>query len=162
MQSPSQSLVTTSHSDEKVFTVNGLVVRVYKASICSVNVDCIVNAANEHLSHGAGVSAAIARAAGKALEKEGRDYVKAYGKIAVGQVCRTTAGNLPYKCVIHAVGPAWWDYQPHDYGQVKRCAADLYSAVFNSFIEADRQKLSSIALPAISSGTSHKSLEMSL
>ena len=68
-------------------------------------VDCIVNAANGRLAHGGGVAAAIARAAGDALEREGDKIVRERGEIPVGDAVVTTAGNLPQKGVIHAVGP---------------------------------------------------------
>jgi len=67
--------------------------------------DAIVNAANAHLAHGGGVAAAIARAAGPALEEEGDRIVAGCGPVEVGEAVVTTAGRLPFKGVIHAVGP---------------------------------------------------------
>ena len=69
-------------------------------------VDAIVNAANGHLAHGGGVAAAIARAAGPALEEEGDRIVAGRGTVPVGEAVVTTAGRLPFKGVIHAVGTA--------------------------------------------------------
>ena len=149
-----QSIDQTRCDGKMTFTLNGLQVFVYKANICDLKVDCIVNAANETLQHGGGVALAISRAAGEKLEKEGQCYIKKNGYIKTGHVCSTTAGNLPYRCVIHAVGPAWYHYRPHNYGQVKQCCEDLFCAVINSLLEADNQGLSRIALPAISSGKS--------
>mgnify|MGYP003472267698 CR=1 FL=1 len=68
-------------------------------------VDAIVNAANGHLAHGGGVAAAIARAAGPALEEEGDRLVSREGPVPVGEAVVTTAGRLPFQGVIHAVGP---------------------------------------------------------
>ena len=73
--------------------------------LLSEPVDAIVNAANGHLAHGGGVAAAIARAAGPALEEEGDRIVAERGPIDVGEAVVTTAGRLPFKGVIHAVGP---------------------------------------------------------
>ena len=75
--------------------------------------EAIVNAANGHLAHGGGVAAAIARAAGPALEDEGGRIVAARGPLAVGEAVVTTAGRLPFKGVIHSVGPAT---DPHGQG----------------------------------------------
>lgn len=51
------------------------------------------------------MAAAIADAAGYGFDQESRDYVQKHGPIAVGTCCVTSAGKLPYKCVIHTVGP---------------------------------------------------------
>lgn len=135
----------------KIFKLrDNLQVYVYVAGICNLPVDCIVNAANDSLSHFGGVARAIAKAAGKKLEEEGAEILKVRQKIEVGQVCVTTAGELPYSCVIHAVGPRWSDYGGES--RAKKCSADLYSAVLQSIIVAEDRGLGSVALPAISSG----------
>uniref|UniRef100_K1PXH2 Uncharacterized protein n=1 Tax=Magallana gigas TaxID=29159 RepID=K1PXH2_MAGGI len=76
------------------------------------DVDCIVCASNEHLMHGGGVAAAISEAAGYQFDLASRDYVQKNGPIPVGRCCVTHAGKLPYKCVIHAIGPDFfWNYK---------------------------------------------------
>lgn len=129
---------------------DNLQVYVYVAGICNLPVDCIVNAANESLAHFGGVARVIAEAAGKELEEEGAKILKVRQKIEVGQVCETSAGKLPYRCVIHAVGPRWSDYGRES--RAEKCSADLYSAVIQSIIAAENKGLGSVALPAISSG----------
>lgn len=94
-------------------TKENLIVKVYEADILRVPVDCIVNAANQNLEHGGGVAKVISEAAGKDLDKEGNDYLSQHGKLAVGEACITTAGKLPFDCVVHTVGPCWSDYKPH-------------------------------------------------
>ncbi|XP_053388562.1 protein mono-ADP-ribosyltransferase PARP14-like [Mercenaria mercenaria] len=95
-------------------TSENIEIKVYSADILSsLPVDCIVNAANINLAHGGGVAKAIAKAGGKDLTQEGHDYLKSHGKLKVGEACYTKAGQLPYKLVIHAVGPCWSDYAPH-------------------------------------------------
>jgi len=114
-------------------------------------VDAIVNAANSHLLHGGGVAAAIARAAGPQLDEESRAYVQANGPVPTGSAGVTPAGNLPYKGVIHAVGP------------VMGCGSEaqkLSSAVAAALRCAHRQGWKSIALPAISSGIYRVPLEI--
>lgn len=133
-------------------TNEGIKVYVYVANILRLPVDCIVNAANETLQHGGGVAAVIANAAGYELTREGNRHVKTNGVVPVGKAFTTTAGKLPYDCVIHAVGPRWSDYMPHTYQNVKNCESFLQNAILSSFTEAENRSLKTIALPAISSG----------
>jgi O-acetyl-ADP-ribose deacetylase (regulator of RNase III) len=135
--------------DLSYMTPEGLVVKVYVGNILHLNVDCIVNAANENLMHGGGVADVISRAAGYDFQKESDDYIQNKGPLSVTECCTTSAGNLQqYKCVIHAVGPKWYEY-PYDKGA---CAYDLQKTIVNCFKEAEIQNVSSVALPAISSG----------
>jgi O-acetyl-ADP-ribose deacetylase len=69
-----------------------------EADITRLEVDAIANAANTELRHGGGVAAAIARAAGPALETESRDRAP----IGLGDAVETTGGRLPARWVIHA------------------------------------------------------------
>ena len=126
---------------------SGFVLKVYKASITRLNVDAIVNAANDTLMHGGGVAKVISDAAGYQLDRESRDYVKKKGLIRVGDNCLTSAGNLPYRAVIHAVGPQW-----HDYKDKKDCLEDLYKTVINILTTSDREKYREVAMSAISAG----------
>ena len=68
-------------------------------------VDAIVNAANGHLAHGGGVAGIISRAAGPALQRSPIAWFAEHGPFPTGAAVVTTAGKLPFKGVIHAVGP---------------------------------------------------------
>jgi len=105
--------------------------------------DAIVNAANGGLSHGGGVAAAIADAAGPALEEEGDRLVREQGRVPIGEAVITTAGNLPFKGVIHAVGPRLGDGNEED---------KIVSALKNAFLRADARGWRSVSFPGISSG----------
>lgn len=128
-------------------TKEDLMIKIYAGSIARLDVDCIVNAANENLMHGGGVAAAISEAAGYQFDQESRDYAQKFGPIPVGCCRVTSAGKLPYKCVIHTVGPKWGDYRDKS-----QCLKLLQDSVKVTYEEADFQKMRSIAIPAISSG----------
>ena len=106
-------------------------------------VDCIVNAANGGLSHGGGVAAAISKAAGPNLDDECDLIIKQRGRIPVGEAVATTAGNLPFKGVIHAVGPRMGDGEEEN---------KIASALKSSFLKAHENGWSSLSFPGISSG----------
>lgn len=106
-------------------------------------VDAIVNAANGHLAHGGGVASAIARAAGPALEDEGDAIVRARGPIPIGEAVVTTAGNLPFAGVIHAVGP---------HQGAGREEERLVEALRSAFLRAHERGWASVSFPAVSSG----------
>jgi hypothetical protein len=84
-------------------TVETTRLRLLLGDITKIEADAIVNAANEELWPGGGVSGAIHRAGGMMIEDECRRI----GHTPTGQAAITTAGRLPARHVIHAVGPIW-------------------------------------------------------
>ncbi len=106
-------------------------------------VDCIVNAANGGLAHGGGIAAIIAAAAGERLEADSARVVAQSGRIPTGQAALTTAGELPFKAVIHAVGPSM------GMGNEENL---LVSALKSSFTIAAGKGYASISFPAVSAG----------
>jgi O-acetyl-ADP-ribose deacetylase (regulator of RNase III) len=70
-------------------------------------VDAIVNAANGMLAHGGGVAGIISRAAGPAAPGRVGRIVHERGPFPTGSAVVTDAGKLPFKGVIHAVGPRY-------------------------------------------------------
>ena len=64
----------------------------------------------------------------------------------------TTAGKLSHKYVLHTVGPNWFDYKPITADSLQQCEHDLYKAILKTFNKAEKLQLTSVALPAISSG----------
>ncbi len=105
--------------------------------------DCIVNAANGGLAHGGGVAAAIADAAGDKLFEECEERIANVGRIPTGGAYATTAGNLPFKAVIHAVGPRKGDGDEEE---------KIVMALHASFRNAEILGCKSLSFPAISSG----------
>jgi O-acetyl-ADP-ribose deacetylase (regulator of RNase III) len=85
----------------------GCLFQVVQGNLLDEPVDAIVNAANGMLAHGGGVAGIISRAAGPALQEESDRIVHERGPFPTGSAVVTAAGNLPFKGVIHAVGPRY-------------------------------------------------------
>ncbi len=102
--------------------------------------DAVVNAANKDLRTGGGVAGAIHRKAGPELETATR----AYAPIEVSEAVTTQAFDLPYKKVIHALGPVFGVDNPSD-----RLLKRTYENIFN---ELRRRNIVSVCVPAISTG----------
>jgi len=113
--------------------------------ITDEKVDAIVNAANEHLAPGGGVCGAIHRWGGPEIWNECQAIAQKRGPIPTGQAVATPAGKLEVRYVIHAVGPVW---HGGNHGEPEKLA----SCYRESIRAADELKLTSIALPSISTG----------
>lgn len=120
-------------------------VRVIKGDITKIEVDVIVNAANNKLVGGGGVDGAIHSAGGPAIMKACDTIRKEKGGCATGEAVITTAGKLSAKYVIHTVGPIWKGGNANE-------EELLASAYKNSLHLADQYKMTSIAFPNISTG----------
>lgn len=119
--------------------LNGTALELVEADITELDVEAIVNAANEQLQLGSGVAGAIRAKGGPSIQEE----CDRIGSTPVGTAVMTGAGELKAKQVIHAVGPQYGE------GDEDR---KLAAAVRASLALADRNGLRSIALPAISTG----------
>ncbi len=109
--------------------------------ITTLDVDAIVNAANEALAPGGGVCGAIHRAAGRELARA----CAAIGGCPTGEARLTPGFRLRARYVIHAVGPVWQ-------GGAAGEAEQLASAYRSALELAEAHELTSIAFPAISTG----------
>lgn len=122
---------------------SGQQLKLVRGDLTKEQVDAIVNAANAHLQHGGGVARAIVRGGGAEIQAESNSWVREHGPVTHSKPAYTGAGKLPSKFVIHAVGPVWGEGQEE---------AKLSAAVKGSLIIAENLKITSIALPAISTG----------
>lgn len=124
-----------------VWQAGAMEIRVWRGDITTLEVDAIVNAANDRLRRGGGVCGAIFRAAGPELD----DACAAVGGCATGDAVATPGFDLPARWVIHAVGPVW---SGGDAGE-----PELLASCYRRVLEvASGIGARTVAIPAISTG----------
>lgn len=125
------------------FLFGDRVLQLQVLDILKAPVEVIVNPANSSLVHGGALALHIQNAAGNELKKQSQTLIAEHGELESGMAVFTTAGNLPFKAVIHAVGPM--QGEGHE-------ALKLEQAFSRSLLLCETNDWSSIAFPAISTG----------
>ncbi|MEZ5400451.1 MAG: O-acetyl-ADP-ribose deacetylase [Bryobacteraceae bacterium] len=129
-----------------VVTIGTKHLRLQQGDITRVLADAIVNAANSDLMAGSGVDGAIHRAGGPKIAEQLKEIRERIGQCPAGDAVVTTAGNLPAKWIIHAVGPV---YHPNAIGQ-----EDLLASCYSKALRlASERGARIVAFPSISTGS---------
>ena len=117
-----------------------------KGDITEMDVEAVVNAANNDLILGAGVAGAIRRKGGPRIEEE----CERIGPIELGEAAVTTGGNLKALYVIHAASMQLGG---------RTTAESLRLATHNTLLRAEEKAIQSIAFPAVGTGIAGFPLE---
>jgi len=117
-------------------------IQIEQGDLTEMDVDAIVNAANNDLILGAGVAGAIHRRGGEEIQRECNEI----GSIPVGYAAITGGGKLQARYVIHAASMGL--------GGVRTTAKTLRTSTAHSLRLAAERNLKTIAFPAVGTGVS--------
>lgn len=126
--------------------IRNIEVEVVLGDITEMEVDAIVNAANNLFVMGGGVAGAVKRKGGSIIEEEARQK----GPKSVGDAVITSAGSLKAKYVIHAVTMKMDFITNEDI---------IRKATFNTLLLAQQKGIKSVAFPALGCGVGGFSYE---
>ena len=118
-------------------------IEIVNIDITNMNVDAIVNAANNGLLRGGGLCGAIFNKAGFELDEE----CKKIGYCNTGDAVITKGCNLKAKYVIHAVAPVWYAMKSEE--EKRRLLRNCYKNIFKVAIE---NNIKTIAIPCLGTG----------
>jgi O-acetyl-ADP-ribose deacetylase (regulator of RNase III) len=125
-------------------TVGATTIRAEQGDLTDLEVDVVVNAANERLAHGGGLAAAIVRAGGDVIQQESDAWVAEHGPLHSGLAAVTGPGSLPCRAIVHVAGPYYREGADNE--------GLLRTAVGAALALAGSEGFRSVAVPAISAG----------
>src|SRR5216684_4432528 len=114
-------------------------IKIQQGDLTEMDVDAIVNAANNDLVLGAGVAGAIRRKGGEEIQRE----CDAIGSIPVGYAAITTGGKLKARFVIHAASMQLGG---------KTSAGSLRNSTAHSLMIANERGFKSLAIYFVGNG----------
>ncbi|UCF36185.1 MAG: macro domain-containing protein [Acidobacteriota bacterium] len=114
-------------------------VELIRGDITLLAVDAFIYYAHPNLSLGAGFGTAISVRGGPAIKEQ----LDGSGPLATGRVIVTTAGALPAKAIIHAVGPRF---------QEPELESKLANTIYSALKEAESRGFESLAFPPMGTG----------
>jgi len=117
--------------------------KIVRNDLTKMQVDAIVNTANEEPTYGDGTDKAVYEAAGMKELLEARMEI---GYLGEGQAAITPGFRLPAKYIIHAVSPFYWNGESGEEQKLRACYR-------NSLNLAEQYKCKSIAFPLIATGS---------
>lgn len=148
-----QDFPVLSDDSLMITTKEGIKVYVYQANLCYLKVDCIVNSSNSLMKHRRGLSKVISDNAGKSLDDECKKYIEIHRSLKDGDVVSTDVGKLwHYQKILHVNAPSWNSSLTDE-----EFFYPLSEAVVACLLEANKSKMNSVAIPALSSGKNQSS-----
>jgi O-acetyl-ADP-ribose deacetylase (regulator of RNase III) len=121
---------------------------IYQGSLVRVEAHALVSSDDNYLTAGGGVSGALARVAGFEVERERQELVWGQSRPTIGDVVRTSGGNLPCRYLYHAITIDFDLNTYMDEVALRRLIANLLS-------QATEDGVRSIGLPAIGTGAAY-------
>lgn len=132
---------------QRSYTYHDLVVALYLGDIAGAKATAIVNASNQWLHDGGGVTGAIWRASSDELIDAYEDVgFCPTGDIRVIEIGQIDPGHIASEYVIHATAPQW------ELNRERQCMAILKEQYVKIFETCDEYSLSSVALPILGTG----------
>ncbi len=120
-----------------------MALQIVRSDIKIMDVDAIVNPANPLPEYGAGIDAAVYKAAGEKELLEARSKI---GEVVPGQAFVTDGFKLPAKYIIHAVGAPWQGGALHEEDTLRACYRQVFKLALKRGVE-------SLAIPLLGSGS---------
>ena len=140
------STSSVMHTWRHTTLADGLIrLSVRQGDLINETSEVIVNPANTKMLHRSALALHLNEMSGDMIQSGSDANITKYGSIPVGDCVATDAGSLPFKKIVHAVGPVW----SYDADEQKIAKQQLMSAIFNSLVCTSAFGYSSIAFPTI-------------